>query len=387
MVDAAPFVALRADGAASTSTALVAAGHDGRWADVLDRYRRLRTAGQLRPVGPPSLYVYDIEDVASDRAVRGMVAAVALDADALRPHEEVRPDQVRRLEAQLRAEPVELVPLMAVHAPSEPLRRLLDAQVSTDPAIDVRDERGSRHRVWPVVDDRATTALRAACRPLVTVLADGHHRFAAARQLRASATGDAPCDHRIGVWLVPADARGPEVLSIPRRARFADRSWRERLTRLGRLVPMAPGSVPQAVEDRAGHAVGVVARGLSGILALHDVDALRERLPPHAPAAWGNIDAALLHHALLPWLGAIDVEAEVPSGGSRSPLWPIGDPADSAWFCVRGETAKRVLDVALAGALMPWKTTWFRPKPAAGLLLRELGGHGAAPLPGSGGAA
>jgi uncharacterized protein (DUF1015 family) len=46
--------------------------------------------------------------------------------------------------------------------------------------------------------------------------------------------------------------------------------------------------------------------------------------------------------------------------------------AADALFLLRPVSAERVFDVAAAGDTMPAKTTWFRPKPRTGLLLRPL---------------
>ena len=366
MVDAAPFVAVRtADPRAAHD--LLRAGAAGAWGDVLATYRVLHAAGGLvADDDGPGLHVYEVDDASSGAVVRGLVAAVALDA-ALRPHEDVRVDLVASLAEELRRDPMELAPVLVVHGDDPALAALLDDAARTGSPSELVGHDGVRHRTWTVTDPAALAGLQAATRPLVGLLADGHHRVAAARALAAaSGAGEPP---RVMAWLVPAGDRGPRVLGIPRVATFADRTWRDGLVRLGRWHPSDPKSVAEAVARPPRGRVGVVAAGWSGVLEL-DVSALARRLPREAPPPWARLDAALLDHVVLPALGAVTVEAAPPDDESIPPQ-PV-DGGDAARFLVVPVDPGDVVATVRGGWRMPWKSTWFRPKPGAGVLLRRL---------------
>lgn len=52
----------------------------------------------------------------------------------------------------------------------------------------------------------------------------------------------------------------------------------------------------------------------------------------------------------------------------------LRDGAPGGLILLRPPTAAQVLQVATTGGRMPAKTTWFRPKPRAGLVMRRLDG-------------
>ena len=170
----------------------------------LDRW--LRT-GVLREDPEEALYLYEEHELRQGvpHVQRGWVATVELDdvGEGLLLHESVDADRAAQRARRLREVPLDLTPVVAVHPDVAALDPLVDAARAQPPVIAFTDEGSIDHRVWRVTDPALVAAVVAAFRGVTAVLADGHHRVAAARALRGR--GD-PAGERTLVWLVPASA-------------------------------------------------------------------------------------------------------------------------------------------------------------------------------------
>jgi uncharacterized protein (DUF1015 family) len=115
---------------------------------------------------------------------------------------------------------------------------------------------------------------------------------------------------------------------------------------------------------------------LFGLLELRGHKVPDGALPDERSAAWKSLDVALLHSLL------VDRLVEETGRPREDVLSYTRDPRE-AFELVRGGTAsvafflnptpvRSVLDVADAHDRMPEKSTYFYPKPPAGLVMREL---------------
>jgi len=55
--------------------------------------------------------------------------------------------------------------------------RELDAAAQGTPALDVADEYGARHRLWPITDPLRIARMQELMAPMKLLIADGHHRY------------------------------------------------------------------------------------------------------------------------------------------------------------------------------------------------------------------
>lgn len=93
------------------------------------------------------------------------------------------------------------------------------------------------------------------------------------------------------------------------------------------------------------------------------------------PPVLREVDMVVLRNCLYPTLGVYDdeVASSVEAGVlrlRRDREAPVGAPPADALVLLSPPTVKQVFDVAEAGLTMPAKTTWFAPKPRAGLVMR-----------------
>ena len=412
MVDAAPFRALRYDTAvagdpantsapaysdlerfsyaehrtASPYTVLELMVPDGQGSYRAARaaFERWRRTGVLVEDPRPAYFRYEQHELRHGipTAQQGILAAVALEADGSRilPHEEVEPDRATHRLERLQAVPADVSPIFALYPDDSPaLRALLAEPARTPPVAAFSDQAGIDHRVWRLADEEQ---IRTTLRDLPLVIADGHHRYASALAYRDMllAAGASPDPssawtrtlmYLVGVTHEPVGGHpsGPELRPIHRLVR----TWRPGAPgRLARdfVIEQVDGTLDTALAADGGTALGLrLPGGVSLVLRPRDHASLLARLPPGHSAAWRALDAALVDHAVLPQLGAGTVEAR---GDAIAAAAEVEAGRAVALFLLRPADARTVLELASQGERMPAKTTWFRPKPRAGLIMRAL---------------
>ncbi len=144
----------------------------------------------LVPDPVPGLYVYE---QAADAAVlqRGLIGALRLvppEAGIVLPHEDVVPGPVTGRRQLMEATQANLEPIFLLYDGSRPgaaTRLVEDVAASREPLAEALTEDAVRHRLWAVTDPAEIAAVAADLAPRQALIADGHHRYAAYRQLQA----------------------------------------------------------------------------------------------------------------------------------------------------------------------------------------------------------
>jgi uncharacterized protein (DUF1015 family) len=99
-------------------------------------------------------------------------------------------------------------------------------------------------------------------------------------------------------------------------------------------------------------------------------------LPLERSAAWKSLDVSLLHALLVdPLIAETGRPREEVLSHTRSPQEAVAEVRAgraSAAFFLNPTPVHGVMAVADAGDLMPEKSTYFHPKPPAGLVMRDL---------------
>jgi uncharacterized protein (DUF1015 family) len=351
--------------------------------------------GALAVDGAPALYVY--EQRGADWVQRGLIGLVAVATDAVHPHEGVMPGPVAGRRELMKATRSNLEPVLLVYSGKTAERhqelasadspRPLTASELTDRAADgaplaraVTDD-GVTHQLWAVTDPAAQQAIAADLATRTALIADGHHRYAAYRELRSqmreAGAGDGPWDYGLA-FLVDVEAYplrlGPIHRVLPRlelaeAARLAAGAFR--VTEVPGGLNAALGALEKASES--GHAF--LLAGQDGFRLLTDPDQrqLDSAMPAAASPRWRALDASVMRELLLARLWSIkDNERDVQISH---------DPAEAVRMAVSsGGTAvlcspmpiAAVMELAAHGEKVPRKSTSFGPKPRTGLVLRTF---------------
>lgn len=355
---------------------LVTAGADGYRAagQTYDRWRR---TGILVEDPEPCYFRYEEHELRRGvpAVQRGLLAAVAVTplepAGPVAAHEQVHPERVAERLARLRAVPVDVAPVhMLLRHATPGLHGLLDRPPPEPPLVAFTDDRGIDHRVWRLSDPRTHEVVRAALRPATAVIADGHHRYAAALEYRAEHAhqGPGPWDRTLA-YLVDAEVHGPRALPVHR---LVDQPPEDLLDRLQADFVVSPveGGVQallRHLERGSGLTFGLRTPGQAAhLLRARDAERIYARLTGRP--AWRDVAPAVVEHAVLAPLGV--GSERIRAEHDPAAIEHAVEHGDSAALLVRPVAVRTVVDMATVGQVLPPKSTRFEPKPRAGLVMR-----------------
>jgi uncharacterized protein (DUF1015 family) len=302
----------------------------------------------LRIEGPPALYVH--EYTSSGVSVRGIVGKLDLTTaeGSVLPHEAVRLEQVAELAERMQTIEVNPAPILLMHRGTPALRTAVDLLTERGPDIAYTDRAGQHHRMWRISDADDIALLATLLAPTRAVIADGHHRYAAALELAANAPG----------------TKWEQTLVM-----MVDQS--DTPLQLGAIHRSVPGLTLDTI------AAAAIARGddfrrhpnrrealavLERALVLHDGQSWASLHPV------GQLPVFALHQQLLPAWG---IEAEdVVHHHSAGQALARAD--EGVAILLPAPTFEQVAAAAEAGQPFPQKATSFQPKPHLGAIMRDL---------------
>ncbi len=342
--------------------------------DAAARLAAWRTDGTLAVDDEPALFVYDLAGPGPLPPTRGWVGAVAFAAPpVVAPHEATVAAVVADRRALRDATQADLEPVILAHSgtpgPAAALARRVVAERAPD--ADLTDDTGVRHRLWRVADPAEVAVVRADLAARRAVIADGHHRWAAAFGPRDPAAGPdsaAPdsvprgspgaAADRVLALIVPAGQHGPQVRAIHRV--LPDTPLDQIDVRRFRSEPVGPLGTAAAEE--------LLACAVEPLVLATDGERWLRLTEPDtttiAPAEWRSLDVALVDVLLISGQPEVvlrhAVEAAVDEARRDRGVALLVRPTPTA----------TVLEVAALGVLMPRKSTFFVPKPRTGLVLR-----------------
>ena len=328
--------------------------------DVAKRLTTWEREGRLHRDDEPAIYLH--EYTADGITVRGLVGALDLsrtsancqDAEqAVFPHEGVHERQVGELAHRMGQMQLNPAPILLVHRGPIEVRRMLDEISARVPDQVFADRAEQVHRLWAVRDPRELAALETGLAKAQTLIADGHHRYAAYLRLQREQPGT-PWDRGLvmvvdqsdtPLWLGPIHRclTGTTLEAIVAACTARDDVTCELSSRYDALEEL--GDQVVVLSDGTGWAV----------LRLADQDrlavtTLAEVLLP----AWGITARDLTFHHT-----AEETLARARARSGVAVLMPA--PAFD-----------QVVTAAGTGALLPEKATSFQPKPSLGVLMRML---------------
>jgi uncharacterized protein (DUF1015 family) len=359
-------------------------------------------AGVLRADPEPGVYPYTQTFTAPghsrEATRRGFIALGKLEPYANRVvfrHEQTLSGPKLDRQALLRATRTHFGQIFMLYSdPALQVEAELQAR-ARNPVAEVRDEYGTAHRLFRETDAGVIERLQRAMAALPLIIADGHHRYETALQWmqeqdgRAAHRPDRPWEW-VMMTFVNLDAPGLVVLPTHRLVHglpgwsaaaataklrefftFEDAgaadAWPNLRAKLAQLAPQGP-------------VIAAALAGAANFWLLRPRPELNwEALLPTASPRQRSLDVVLLHEAAL--ARALGVTAEmvraeqhlryVKDGGEA--LQSLAAGAAQAAFLLNPIPPAQVRDVALAGEVLPQKSTDFFPKLLSGLTLYRAG--------------
>jgi uncharacterized protein (DUF1015 family) len=305
-----------------------------------------------------ALYVYrQRRDGASHTGVVCEVAIQAFVDGRVRGHEAVH---TRRVEAMVRHHATTTAPLALVtllHRAGAAFTRTLDATRRTPPILDFAGPGGLQQTVWRVAEGPATATVTEELAAADHYIADGHHRVAAA--LEEWRLGGKPAEAGLLCVVHPMDDL--RLSAFHRRV-------------IGPVDPvdlfglLTPGFQVRAVPEPPAPTLGSF--GLYVGRSWFEV-----RYQGSRGDGPSGLDVAVLQARVLERLvrlrpGPSYTVEIAPARTSVDELTQRCDADGGALFTLAPPPLEALTRLADAGEVMPPKTTYFEPKPCAGIFLR-----------------
>src|SRR2546423_3807584 len=381
--------------AAPEEQASAAPGAPARYRRAASSLREWIDDGALRLDAEPAFYVY--EQTGPGFHQRGLIALVKLDDTddparpdavtepaparrAILPHEAVTDSIVADRLAQMRATDAHIEPILLTYSGDRTVSDLIDRVAElTPPLTATTTADGTSHRLWALTDPTATDRVAAALLWHRALIADGHHRHAAYRRLRAE-RGGGPAGY--GLALLVDSARYPLSLHAIHRV-LPHVPLATAAAQAGKVFAVREIADPHQALDAIppGEPPFVPSDGTTPYLLTRPDPVALDAIPADRPESWRALDATVLHHVLVESIWQLpDTPEEVRF--DHDPEHAVAEAARLGGTAVllRPTTEDVVRELAAAGVLMPRKSTAFGPKPATGLVMRllEEGAAGAA---------
>jgi uncharacterized protein (DUF1015 family) len=352
-------------------------GNGDAAAETVNVLRAWRRSGTIIRDPHPLFYAY--RQTGPRGTQLGLLAAVHLDSKLL-PHEDVNPSYVDEIADLLHNGQANLGPILLGYSGTGRTVQYLTDAARQSPLTEVLADDGQLHRIWPITHPEAHTDIAGELGSRAAFIADGHHRYIAARQLRRDyhAAGDTsgPWDYLYGL-LVDVKESPMRLAPVHRVLPHLDpdQALRAAATRF-QVVPLS-GEIREWLRTLKEHARNgpafVVAAPHGTFLLTQPDQAFLAGTLQWQPAALRSMHLTVLHAALIDhlwntpalpeWIvyehSATEAVRRVQRNGGLAVLLTPPNRTDI-------ETA------AAAGVRLPIKATSFAPKPHPSLVLRTL---------------
>lgn len=368
-----------------------------------DFWRGWRDQGVLRRDSVAGIYLLEQAHPAGVR--RGFFAAVRLEdpeAKAIQPLQETLHDSVEDRLQLLRATKANVSPIMALYQdPHQMLAELFfDLTDEAMPLVDVTDDAGVETRLWYVNDPSAIATLQDELAESPLVIADGHHRYAAALAYRDEMRVQTPGYTGEEAWnytlmlLVDLEDPGlrfqPQHLLVnpgkPLPADFLARLEKTFIVGEKEFDPALPEvaqveeglyDLSEAAERKTRLGMRIAGEPQFFILTMHD----GVPVPGKHSDAWKRLDLSRLRTLILEPLlglgedawGRSETIAKTPD--FREALVGLGSGRYPLAFFLNPTPPEQLWELAMAGDLLPARSTDVTPKVPAGIVFNTLEGN------------
>ncbi len=266
---------------------------------------------------------------------------------------------------------------------------------------ELQDEYGVTHRLWPVSDPAFIAKIQKEMAGKKLVIADGHHRYETALQLRDEARQrigavDPLAAHEFAMMtFVNSHSRGLTILPTHRLIQnlpnFNFEKFRTHISPWfdwyaypfsnddERAASFAEFRKDMENQHLGRRAIGVYAGGAFYLFVLRRAADLEEALPNVSDAQRG-LDVVLLHRLILEkglGISAEAVAAERNVAYEREmdrAIAAVDQGLSQITFLLNPVRVQQVMEIALGGDVLPQKSTDFYPKLLSGLVIYRVEG-------------
>lgn len=304
----------------------------------------------------------------------------------IRPHERTHPAAVEDRLALTHATRAALSPVFSLYddAGGDVAELLEPAYTTQEPLASARDDEGTEHRLWRLPGAAWIGEVQRALAGRELLIADGHHRYEAARRYAEELGGEGA--HRFTLMLLTAQQDpGLVVLPTHRLYRAPAGEAAARLAALHAalrthfdLTPVDPAQLRPPAQPGPLQLGYVDVQGRQALRCTLKAQAIADAAMPGVPDAYRRLDTAGLQALLLEGALGLTQEAIDHLDGlsyarsDEEALALVMDGSHDCAFFLRPSPVSQVAAVAAEGLTMPAKSTSFAPKVPTGLLISPL---------------
>jgi uncharacterized protein (DUF1015 family) len=374
-------------------------------------FQNWRQTGVLRRDSAPSIYRYTQTFTTHDGSPGGQTPVERRGFIALGRIEEYHANVVFRHEQTLakpKADRLDLLRATRAHfgqifmlyQGAGKVDTLLDKAASANPApdIEVTDEYGVVHRVWSISDAAVIASVRGQMKDRKLIIADGHHRYETALAYRderraAAETGAgfaAPYDWVMATFVDtdPSNVGRPSLVILPtHRLVFGFPNFSaeklqaeaQKFFNVEEVDAGIDGVRATTILQQGGHAgTALLAVTAERAFLLHTPKAIGTALFGKLSLRQQGLDVVQLHKCLLE--GALKISPEAIRNQEHvsycreasEALMQVKSGTAQVAFLMNPVRIDQIRDIALAGELLPQKSTDFYPKLLSGLTIYAL---------------
>jgi len=315
----------------------------------------------------PAYYAYEQEFSIRGKKLKrlGLLALVKADplGNDVLPHERTFPDQIRDRFELLNAAHAELCPVFGLYSGDGSLAKVLGKAKKA--LFEFTDDRGVINRIWPVYD---TETITRHFTDKKIIIADGHHRYTAASQLAAEGHGS-------GYTLMYLSDISDPALKILPTHRIVESPGFDMQRFLQSASDFFEASKARDIDslegeilERGKHHFGVHDRNDSYLLRLKDpsvIDSLGTE-----SRDWKNLDVSILQRLILDRL--LRQSRISYAKHQEDVVRLISDGSHHVAFLLPNTGITEVVRIVEHGEVMPHKSTYFYPKPLAGVVIHII---------------
>ena len=351
----------------------------------------------------PAFYYYRIGYTNADGATllrKGFIGLMRLDDDKVLPHEKISQSSLNDRLALSKATGANLTPIFTTYQdPNRSVLSLMAGSLPSDPIIKTIFIDNTEHAIWRITDENICDEISKAMEQRKVMIADGHHRYAAALKFRdiarekfPDAGPDAPFEY-ILTYFSPSEDEGITILPTHRAVTgLKNISIDDILMKLSKTFyikehPIDSESPEKSLADAIAEADELNEKDETFIMGINGADSLfllnfkkdqaKSSYPTDVPPTVRSLDVSILQQVIFENVLGIETSNSAQS-------------TEVSFFCDAKEIYQRMADgaqlvfimnptrmetlwtVAKAGRLLPTKSSYFYPKVLAGFVLHKF---------------
>ena len=334
--------------------------------------------GTLVQDATPRYYIYDQSFRAPDgknytrRALIGLVKLQPFENRIVLPHEKTHAGpKIDRLNL-MRECHANLSPIFLLYAdPTGDIEQIMESFTDINPPeIDCAETFGSTHQLWCLDDAERNNEIQNLLSSKPLLIADGHHRYETALAFRdeMAQTGLSGYGYMM-VNLVRMESPGLAVLAIHRLLdNLNSNQIVHAITKLPEVFEVHDIDTQANLMEKLD-----TLKGKSAAVGMYTADNNYRLLIPHSIIP-DQLDVTLVQETLIKEMFQVETLADHISytAYADDAVAHVKGRADRVALLMNPTPVERVLEVAMAGSIMPQKSTYFYPKMATGFVLNLL---------------